>query len=711
MEDLALFDEFRAEAREHLARYSEGLVRLERQEGPAKGEELNRLFRALHSIKGGAAYLGLKGVEELSHAAESLLDKLRRGTLEVAPNLIDLLLQAGDCLGRMVENPEASESSEAGPIAARLASAASGTSSTATMIAEHTLPPIQPPDHGSAGALPADPERDRTIRISVEVADRLMTLASELVLVRNQALKKFEPRDSSERELVQRLNLVTSEIQRSVTETRMQPVGNLFQRFPRVARDIARQLGKSIDLAISGTEVELDKGVIEKLADPLTHLIRNACDHGIEYPADRLKAGKPATGAIRLEAHHEGSQIHVVVRDDGAGIDPARVARKALERGLISREESAGMTPSQLQELVLKPGFSTAEKVTDLSGRGVGLDVVQANLASIGGNLRIDSEPGRGTEFHLRLPLTLAIIPCLVVEAGGNRLCVPQRDLEELVLLDGASRQRVEVSHDRLVYRLRDQLVPVVRLGEWLGAAAPADGEPRFLAVVRAGSGRLGVVIDKVRNPEEIVVKPLHPALEAIGLFSGATVLGDGLVSLILDMDKLARRSGALARRSGANPVPAVAVSETVADAARKLHLVFEDHAGGRFSAPLESIRKVVRFGPGQATLVGGRASLSHAEGISPMVGLAEVVPGLPRDEKPDSGYLLLPKGKFPRNAGFVVADIIDTVEEPRLRQAPPLKGPGVTGAAEIRVRSEQAGKLTLMLDPLALADAWEGAA
>jgi len=704
MEDLALFDEFRSEAREHLARFSEGLVRLERQEGPARGEELNRLFRALHSIKGGAAYLGLKGVEELSHAAESVLDKLRKGTLEVAPNLIDLLLQAGDCLGRMVENPEASQSSEAGPIAVRLASAASGTSSTATMIAEHTLPPIQPPDHGSAGALPADPERDRTIRISVEVADRLMRLASELVLVRNQALKKFEPRDSSERELVQRLNLVTSEIQRSVTETRMQPVGNLFQRFPRVARDIARQLGKSIDLAISGTEVELDKGVIEKLADPLTHLIRNACDHGIEYPADRLKAGKPATGSIRLEAHHEGSQIHVVVRDDGAGIEPARVARKAVERGLLSREESAGMTPSQLQMLVLKPGFSTAEKVTDLSGRGVGLDVVQANLAAIGGNLEIDSEPGRGTVFHLRLPLTLAIIPCMVVEAGGHRLCVPQRDLEELVLLDGASRQGVEVSHDRLVYRLRDQLVPVVRLGEWLGAAAPADGQPRFLAVVRAGSGRLGVVIDSVRNPEEIVVKPLHPALKPIGLFSGATVLGDGLVSLILDMD-------GLARRSGATPVPPVAASETAADAARKLHLVFEDHAGGRFSAPLESIRKVVRFCAGQATLVGGRALLSHAEGISPMVCLAEVVPGLPRDENPDSGYLLLPKGKFPRNAGFVVADIIDTVEEPRLRQAPPLKGPGVTGAAEIRVRSEQAGKLTLMLDPLALADAWEGAA
>jgi two-component system chemotaxis sensor kinase CheA len=643
-------------------------------------------------------------VEDLSHAAESVLDGLRRGTLEISSNLIDLLLQAGDCLGRMVENPEAQQSAEARKIAERLTLAPSGPSSTGTMIAEHTLSPIQLPDHGSAGALPADPDRDRTIRIPVEVADRLMTLASELVLVRNQALKKFEPRDSSERELVQRLNMVTSEIQRSVTETRMQPVGNLFQRFPRVARDIARQLGKSIELAISGTEVELDKGVIEKLADPLTHLIRNACDHGIENPADRLKAGKPATGSIRLEAHHEGNQIHVVVRDDGAGIDPARVGRKAVERGLLGRDEAAGMTPSQLQMFVLKPGFSTADKVTDLSGRGVGLDVVQANLAAIGGKLEIDSEPGRGTKFRLQLPLTLAIIPCLVVEAGGHRLCVAQRDLEELVLLDGASRQRIEVSHDRLVYRLRDQLLPVLRLGEWLGAAAPAAGEPRFLAVVRAGPGRLGVVIDNVRNPEEIVVKPLHPALESIGLFSGATVLGDGLVSLILDMDKLARRSGT-------NLLVAVASSEKVSDVARKLHLVFEDHSGGRFSAPLDSIRKVVRFGAGQATPVGGRASLSHADEISPMVGLAEVVPGLPRGEKPDSGYLLLPKGKFPRNAGFVVADIIDTVEEPRLRQAPPLKGPGVTGAAEIRVRSEQAGKLTLMLDPLALADAWEGAA
>lgn len=695
MEDQALFDEFRTEARDHLARVSDGLVRLERLEGPARVEEINRLFRALHSIKGGAGFLGLKALESVSHGAETVLDRIRQETIAVTPTLIDLLLEVNDRLGRMVEHVETSDTQDVGSLVERLAKAAAGETAQATMIAEATVPPPKPPDSGTMEQ--QDPERGRTIRIPVEVADRLMNLASELVLVRNQALKKFEPRDASERELVQRLNTVTSEIQRSVTSTRMQPVGSLFQRFPRMARDIARQLGKAIDLVVSGTEVELDKGVIERLADPLTHLIRNACDHGIEPPAERLKAGKPATGTIRLEAHHEGSQIHVVVRDDGSGIDPERVARKAVERGLATLEEIGAMSTSQLQLLVLKPGFSTAEKVTDLSGRGVGLDVVQANLAAIGGNLQIISAPGKGTEFHLRLPLTLAIIPCLVVEAGESRLCIPQRDLEELVLLDEGGRSRVETSHDRQVFRFRDQLIPAVSLAELLGEPAMGGIGNRFLAVVRAGAGRLGLVLDSIRNPEEIVVKPLHKALEGLGVFAGATVLGDGVVSLILDMEGVSRRAGATQALAGSpNIAPAL-------EADGGLVLVFEDSSGGRYGAPLETIQKVARFEPGQVQEVAGRASLGLPDGIRAMLGLHEMLPGLTAGGIRDSGYLLLPKVATGGRAGLVVADIVDTARAPSVLQPAPISASGVLGAAQLL------GRLTLVVDPVALVMAWEG--
>ncbi len=697
MEDQALYDEFRTEARDHLARVSEGLVRLERLEGNARVEEVNRLFRALHSIKGGAGFLGLKALESVSHGAETVLDRIRQGTLAVTPSLIDLLLEVNDRLSRLVEQVETSDTEDVGPLVDRLAKAAAGETAPATMVAEATLQPPKPPDSGTMEQAPQDPERGRTIRIPVEVADRLMNLASELVLIRNQALKKFEPRNAFERELVQRLNAVTSEIQRSVTSTRMQPVGALFQRFPRVARDIARQLGKAIDMVVSGTEVELDKGVIERLADPLTHLIRNACDHGIEPPAERLKAGKPANGTIRLEAHHEGSQIHVVVRDDGRGIDPERVARKAMERGLATRDELGAMSTSQLQLLVLKPGFSTAEKVTDLSGRGVGLDVVQANLAAIGGNLQIVSTPGQGTEFHLRLPLTLAIIPCLVVEAGGSRLCIPQRDLEELVLLDEGGRCRVETSHDRQVFRFRDQLIPALSLAHLLGEPAGDGDGDRFLAVVRAGAGRLGLVLDSIKNPEEIVVKPLHPALEGLGVFAGATVLGDGVVSLILDMEGISRKAGAT---QVVQATPTIAPPKA---AEGGLVLVFEDTAGGRYGAPLETIQRVARFEAGQVQQVGGRSSLVLPDGIRAMLGLGEFLPGVPGSTNQESGYLLVPKDAIGARAGLVVADIVDTARAPAALQPAPLSAPGVLGAAELMDR------LTLVVDPVALAAAWEG--
>lgn len=697
MQDQAALDEFRAEARDHLARVSEGLVRLERLEGVARVEEVNRLFRSLHSIKGGAGFLGLKVLESVSHGAETVLDRVRKGSLAVTPAVIDILLEATDLLGRLLEQAESGGEKNAAGLVARLLDAASGSVAPETMIAGDPEPLAGESDSEAAPHPDMGADKNRSIRVSVEVADRLMALASELVLVRNQALNKFEPRDSAERELVSRLNTVASDIQRSVTSTRMQPVASLFQRLPRVARDLARQLGKSIELSVSGAEVELDRGVIERLADPLTHLIRNACDHGIEPGPERVRAGKPETGSIRVEARHEGGQIHVVVRDDGAGIDPERVGRLAIERGLATRAEVESMSPGQRQLLVLRPGFSTASRVTDLSGRGVGLDVVQANLAAIGGTLQLVSEPGLGTGFHLRLPLTLAIIPCLVVEAGGFRVCVPQRDLEELVLLAEGVRQGVEPSHGGLVYRLRDQLLPVVPLAGLLGAKTNDPGHCRYLAVVRCGPGRLGLVIDKVSSPEEIVVKPLHPALEPVGLFSGATVLGDGLVSLILDTEGVANKSGAV-------PVPAASARVARPAGDGGLVLLFEDSSGGRYGTPLKTISKVVRYEAGQSRRLAGRATLDIPGGIRAMVAMHELVPGAPRGIIPESGYLLLPNGDGTPGVGVAVADIVDTARAPAALQPAPLAAAGVLGAARLN------GRPTLVVDTAAMAAAWGGA-
>ena len=708
MEDAALFEEFRIEAQEHLTRVADGLVRLERCEGAVLIEEVNGLFRALHSIKGSAGFLGLRNVELVAHAAETLLDRVRKGQQQVSTSLIDLLLQVNDRLIALVEDLEASNSADVSSILDRLKQALESNPSAipeapkpeSTHQALPTL--IQPAgqdekDPGSHHHLLLDPDRGRTIRIPVAVADRLMTLASELVLVRNQALKRLEPRDAAERELVQRLSTVTSDIQRTVTSTRMQPVGTLFQRFPRVVREISRQLGKTIDLVLQGTEVELDKGVIERLADPLTHLIRNACDHGIESPAARLKAGKQAMGTVKLIALHEGSLIHVIVEDDGGGIDPAKVGRKAVERGLLAEDERASMTASRLQSLILRPGFSTAEVVTDLSGRGVGLDVVQSNIEAIGGSLQIESELGQGTKFHLRLPLTLAIIPCLVVEAGEHRLCVPQRDIKELVLLDGTAKARLEMGHDRQVLRLRDQLIPVVALAELLGSPVVESDAPRFLAVVRGGSGCLGLVIDAIRNPEEIVVKPLHAALESLDIFAGSTVMGDGQVSLILDMEGVAREAG-IGHASAAVVAQPLAKVEEVT-----LVLLFEDGAGARYAIPLDAIRRVVRFKAADVQYVTGRAGIRLPDGIWTMRRLEDVVAGVAPVPIPDAGYLLLPKATSGDLLGLVLAELIDTALAPKVLQPVIPAQVGVMGVAEV------CDKLTLFLDPAVLLGSVEG--
>jgi two-component system chemotaxis sensor kinase CheA len=363
-----------------------------------------------------------------------------------------------------------------------------------------------------------------------------MNLVGELVLVRNRILQLSE--DSNDAALLsasQRLNLITSELQEGVTHARMQPIGNVWAKVPRLVRDVSRALGKQVDIVTEGAETELDKTILEAIADPMTHLVRNAIDHGIELPATRSAAGKAPSGTLLLRAYHEGGIVTIELSDDGAGIDTAKVGAKAVSSGLVTQERLSRMSDSEIVDFIFHPGFSTADKVTNVSGRGVGMDVVRTSIGAIGGSVDVENRPGRGTTFRVKIPLTLAIIPALVVGYATCRYAIPQVNLVELVRIEPS---QVEGLTQAPVYRLRDGLLPLVYLSEVLGR--PRDTESSYVLVLAAGSTRFGLVVDEVRDTAEIVVKPLTSHLQGIGVFSGATVMGDGRVALILDAMGLA---------------------------------------------------------------------------------------------------------------------------------------------------------------------------
>lgn len=694
--DPALLQEFMAEAREHLASLAEGLLALESDgKSPVTGA-IDPLFRATHSVKGSAGFLGFRGLERLAHATETLLDGLRKGTVTPDQAVTDLLLRVTDRLRAAVEALPADTAAAHDDLIQKIqnviitgrpdapARAAPG-AGTATLKSQPTVEPPPPPADAQGS------ERSATIRVPVEVIDRLMNLASELVLARNQALETLvTPADARGRQLLQRINSVTTDLQQAVMLTRMQPVGTVFNRFPRMVRDLARSLGKRIHLSVTGSEVELDKSVLEKLADPLNHLVRNACDHGLEPPANRLATGKTEVANLELSARQEGGQILVRVADDGRGIDPGRVKAKALEKGLVGPQDLDGLTDSQAQALILTPGFSTAEKVTDISGRGVGLDVVKTNLESIGGTLQIDSIPGQGTTFSLRLPLTLAIIPALVVRVSGERVCIPQRELLELV---SAANLRARPMGGRFVVELRGQPLETIHLGKVLkleSAESPAFNRAGFLAVVRAGQRIVALAVDELNGSQEIVVKPLHPLLRGLGLHGGATVLADGLPAPILDIEGVVRAAGpALLATNHANATAAPSRTEIPSQSA----VVFEFGPAERFAVPLALLKRVDRVLPGQVERIGDRQIARLEAANLAMIFPDEVMPVGAPEILPGELFLLTPR-EGGQGKALVATSILDTTMIPMALESPPLEHPGILGSTRL------AGRLTLVVHP-----------
>jgi two-component system chemotaxis sensor kinase CheA len=536
---------------------------------------------------------------------------------------------------------------------------------------------------------------ESTIRVDVGVLDQLMNLVGELVLARNQILQFTKK--TEEANLVtagQRLNLIATELQESVMKTRMQPIGSIWSRFPRTVRDVALACGKQVRIQMEGKETELDKTLIEAIKDPLTHLVRNAIDHGIEHPEARRAAGKDPEGVLLLRAFHEGGQVNIEIGDDGAGLNLERVVAKAVQKGLISAGQAARMTEREMGNLIFAAGLSTAEKVTNVSGRGVGMDVVKTNIERIGGTVDLQSVPGKGTTVKIKIPLTLAIVPALIVTAGGQRFAIPQVSLLELVGLEGdEARKRVEWIQGAPVYRLRGNLLPLVDLNQELGLPEKTGTRRAVnIVVLRAEDRQFGLVVDEINDTEEIVVKPLRKQLKSVKVFAGASIMGDGRVALILDVLGVAQHAQLIGKghRLGAKADG----QESAAQDTRQTLLLFQAGAGGRMAIPLSSVTRLEEFQRAAVERSGRQEVVQYRGHILPLVRISEVVEcgaggglsaasaGTPHDLP----LQVIVYTRQARSVGLVVENILDIVEENLVVEHPGRRA-GVFGSAMIQHR------------------------
>ncbi len=529
--------DFLIEAQEILDRLGEQLVTLE-QDANDK-DQLNAVFRGFHTLKGGAGFLGITPMVNLCHAAEEALGLVRAGkaTLEAdhfdaAQQSLDWLQQMLDAVGSNAEPPHAPPELIA---QFDVSGAPRPAKTAATPARPAAAPAAQDPAHAAKPA-PRASEAEHTIRVDTKRLDAIVNLVGELVLSRNR-LKTLRTRlrDEELDRAVSSLDIATARLQNAVMRTRMQPVGKVFSRFPKVARDVARSLNKEVDLELIGADTELDRNLVEALADPLVHLVRNAIDHGIELPDLREASGKPRSGQVRLSAQQEGDYVTIEIRDDGAGIDPERLRDKALEKGLLDPEAAARLSHDECLHLVFMPGFSTKAVITDISGRGVGMDVVQSRIRELSGQIQIHSQLGRGSRFLIRVPLTLAILPTLLVQAGDPVYALPLARVMEVL---HAPFKKVRWFDGQAVLDRQSSTLPLVDLRKWLGTESLAS--PLLtIVVLQMGDQRFGLIVDQVRGREEVVIKPLPKAVRGLRGYAGATLIGDGRMALILDVDGL----------------------------------------------------------------------------------------------------------------------------------------------------------------------------
>jgi two-component system, chemotaxis family, sensor kinase CheA len=767
--------EFLLESHEGLDRMDQDLLVLERD--PGSPEAIARIFRTMHTIKGTCGFLGFNTTEALAHAAESLLGGLRDGDFAVTPEIVTALLSAGDAVRGILAEIQSTGSEGAQKhaeviatlgrlgatkrqTAVRVRAAVRRTSTGASPAAKRRRTPARarrPKPAGEPapkkGAAPRDETPaethtvgDAPIRVDVGLLDGLMTLVGELVLARNQILQRTTvQQDRVLSNTAQRLDAITTELQEGIMRTRMQPIGTLWVKYPRLARDLALECGKQVRIRTEGEHTELDRSLIEAVRDPLIHLVRNSIDHGIEPAADRKKTGKPQDGTVLIRAFHEGGQVVVEVADDGSGIDPARLRAKAVESGHISIEAAEQMSDREALNLIFLPGFSTAEHVTKVSGRGVGMDVVRTNVERVGGNIDMQSRPGEGTTFKIKIPLTLAIIPALLVTAAGERYAIPQVSLLELVRIEAEDVARaIETIQGAPVYRLRGRLLPLVSLAAELGEAGAQERARRAaqteirgadeaagpdatfedspakdwhdhddgavnIVVLQADDRRFGLLVDRISDSAEIVVKPLGRDLKGIGVFAGATIMGDGRVGLILDVMGLAHRAHVVDQIHDRAPIEELIRGDAAKENTTAL-LLFSDATGGRMALALDLVDRLEEFPTSLVERSGPETVIQYRDEILPLVDVSGLLPESRRTPRSGSERLRTDSGvpidqetiqvlvhrRNGRLIGVVVERIIDIVEATMDLQ--PAGRPGVAGTLVIHERVTEVLDLPTLL-------------
>ncbi len=715
-----LLSEFLTEATESLAGLDEALLVLERTPGDAASVAL--IFRLVHTIKGTCGFLGLARLEKVAHAAENVLGMLREGSLTATPPLVTTIFHAADAMKLIVAAlastgeepsgddfaiisaleaickgsplPEPAETTPtAEPAANSTADRTERTNSTTpppvVLGASETIASQEPSEVRSA---PDSPVTDgglgqQTIRVSVGVLENLMTLVSELVLTRNQLLQISRgSKESSFALPVQRLSQITSDLQEGVMKTRMQPIGTAWSKLPRLVRDLARDLGKSIDLRMVGAETEIDRQVLELVRDPLTHMVRNSADHGLETIAERRAAGKQDTGIITLTAYHEGGHITVEIADNGRGLPVDRIREKIVSKGLATAAEVAALSDAAVHRYIFHAGFSTAAQVTSVSGRGVGMDVVKTNIEQIGGTVELESQQHVGTKFTIKIPLTLAIVSALIVESRGERFAIAQSSVAELVHAkhigqDGtagsAGQAVIEDLDGTPVLRLRDRLLPLVQLSDILrldGKTETSDKSGPYVVVIAVGSCNFGIVVDKVFDTEEIVVKPVAPILREIPLFSGNTILGDGAVIMILDPNGIAQALNLVS--SGTDRAVAVTTQAGTSSEAETAILVFRAGSGSPKAVPLSLVARLERIQADRVETSSDRLVTQYCGRLMPLVPFTAAFDPTSRPEHP---VLVFTDNE--RSVGLLVDEIVDVIHG-RLNVEMGAAGPGLLGTA-----------------------------
>jgi len=906
--DQALLDDFLIEAREHITNIENSFLTLEKQDDSNDSTYIDKIFRAIHSIKGSSGFLNLSSITKLTHSMEALLQKVREGQILIESNHIDVLLEGVDILNKLLDNPTEDENPIINDVCNKLSNIKNGSTNNInnektllkqekknvqkqvetikesefkasdkiisveelgkigfvydssllsdslnlfileydlflleeernltpptliydligfgeiiqcnintiaesfsdlietnslflsvlyqTSLNANELPlvlnlseknikilqnqnihnnkikiPNESKKHSKEKTYPQEnfekqnnfkdtnqiknkkskPENQRiiksntkfneknksniipetkieahqveTIRINIKILDKVMNLAGELVLVRNQQLLEVDKNNSKQIDISQRLDMVTSELQEAIMRTRMQPLGNLFGRIPRLVRDLEKKMGKSIIVITNGNEVELDKTILESLADPLTHIIRNACDHGIETPKIRLESGKPETGYIKINAYHEAGQINIKIEDDGKGIEPEKIKQKAITKGIKNKNELDRMTDKDLLDLIMLPGFSTVDQTTEISGRGVGMDVVKDSVEQMSGIIDINSTPNKGTIIHLRLPLTLAIIPSLIVNINNERFAIPEINVEELVsLYDREIYTMIETDGDQEVFRLRNNLLPVVRLNEVLARKKQFSESTRFeisekysqiakkmleqkediqeiliFAVLKVGSQRFGLIVDEVLGTEEIVVNPLHSIIKPVKIYSGTTIMGDGTVALILDVNGISNHSGLLFTRDSVNKFHK-GLSKNRSDSHRIL--LFKCGEKELFAIPLILMKRVENIKPQNIQEIGNREYIS-INGVTTLVIRFENVMNVSKTLHSKKMFLLLPK-QSPRPMGFLISNLINVMNMPLELNKEDFMEEGIVGTSLIE------NTITLFIDLFQIVD------